>query len=206
MPLGNNRRGATMNLIQYYVGDWRRLTVHGVVAMLFGLATLVWPDLTLWALVVLWGAFAIVDGAVSLSTAIASPIAVHRGWLAFRGVVGIAAGIVTFAWPSITALALLCVIAAWALVSGGALIAVAVRVRKQVTGEWRVALMGATLLLLGLLLVIDPGSGAIGLTWAIGWLALLYGSLELATAMAIRHESRQVSHDLERSGTAHLVS
>jgi uncharacterized membrane protein HdeD (DUF308 family) len=152
------------------------------------------------------GSFAIVDGAVSLSTAIAAPVAVHRGWLAFRGVVGIAAGIVTFAWPSITALALLWVIAAWALISGGALIMAAVRVRKQVTGEWRLALMGASLLLLGVLLVINPGDGAIGITWAIGWLALLYGSLELATALAIRHESRHALHDLDRSRTPHLVS
>ena len=193
-----------MNLIQYYVGDWRRLAVHGVIAVLFGLATLAWPDITLWALVVLWGAYALVDGAIALSTAIAAPIAVHRGWLAFRGVVGVAAGIVTFAWPSMTALALLCVIAAWALLAGGALLVAAVRVRKQVTGEWRLVLMGSSLLLLGVFLILDPSHSALGITWAIGWLALVFGSLELGTALAIRREERHALRDLTAS--PHLVS
>ena len=94
--------------------------------MLFGLATLVWPGVTLWALVVLWGAFAFVDGITALSAAIADRLLVHRGWVAFWGVTGIAAGIVTFLWPSMTALALLVVIATWSLLIGGSRIAFAI--------------------------------------------------------------------------------
>ena len=122
-------------MMRPYVGSWKRLAVHGVAAVLFGLATLVWPDVTLWALVVLWGAFAFVDGITALSAAITDPLLLHRGWVAFWGVTGIAAGIVTFVWPSITAVALLVVIATWSLLVGGSQIAFAIRARKQVSGR-----------------------------------------------------------------------
>ena len=74
----------------------------------------------------LWGAFAFVDGITALSAAIADQLLVHRGWVAFWGVTGIAAGIVTFLWPSMTALALLVVIATWSLLIGGSRIAFAI--------------------------------------------------------------------------------
>ena len=84
-------------MMRPYIGSWKRLAVQGAAAVLFGLATLVWPHVTLWALVVLWGAFAFVDGVTALSAAIADQLLVHRGWVAFWGVTGIAAGVVTFA-------------------------------------------------------------------------------------------------------------
>ena len=91
-------------MMRPYVGSWKRLAVQGAAAVLFGLATLVWPSITLWALVLLWGAFVFVDGVTALSAAIGDPLLVHRGWVAFWGVTGIGAGLVTFFWPSITAL------------------------------------------------------------------------------------------------------
>ena len=176
-------------MMRPYVGSWKRLAVHGVAAVLFGLGTLVWPGITLWALVLLWGAFAFVDGITALSAAIADPLLVHRGWVAFWGVTGIGAGIVTFAWPSITALALLVVIATWSLLVGGSRIALAVSVRKQVSGAWTIGLGGALLILLGVLLLINPGDGAIAITWAIGWFVFLFGGLELGLAATFRHET-----------------
>ena len=136
-------------MMRPYVGSWKRLAVHGVAAILFGLATLVWPDVSLWALVVLWGAFAFVDGVTALSAAIADPLLRDRGWAAFWGVTGIAAGVVTFVWPSITAQALLVVIATWSLLIGGSQIVFAVKARKQVSDAWAIALGGALLVLLG---------------------------------------------------------
>jgi uncharacterized membrane protein HdeD (DUF308 family) len=119
-------------MMRPFLGSWKRLVVHGAAAVLFGLAALVWPSLTLWALVVLWGAFAFVDGITALSAAITDRVLVHRGWAAFQGVTGIAAGVVTFLWPSITALALLVVIATWAFLVGCSRIVFAVTTRKQV--------------------------------------------------------------------------
>ena len=91
-------------MIREFVGDWRLIAVRGVAAVLFGLAALVWPDATLWVLVLLWGAYALVDGVFSVAAAVPGRRVVpHRGWLVFSGLVGIAAGIVTRVWPSITA-------------------------------------------------------------------------------------------------------
>jgi uncharacterized membrane protein HdeD (DUF308 family) len=171
-----------------YIGSWQRLAGHGVAAVLFGLATLVWPHVTLWALVLLWGAFAFVDGVIALSAAIGDPVLLHRGWVAVWGVTGIGAGLVTLAWPAITALALLLVIAIWSLVVGGSQIAFAVEARHQVSGAWAVGLGGAMLLLLGFVLLVTPADGALAITWAIGWLAFLFGTVELGLASSVRHE------------------
>lgn len=174
-----------------FVGTWRRLAVSGGAAVLFGFATIVWPQVTLWALVVLWGAFAFVDGVTALSAAITDRLLLHRGWTALRGVTGIAAGVVTFLWPSITALALLVVIAIWALLVGASQITFAIAAREEMARPWAVALGGVLLVLLGVLLLISPGDGAIGITWAIGWLAVLFGSVQLWLASAVRHEIRE---------------
>lgn len=172
-----------------YIGSWKRLAVSGVAAMLFGLATLLWPGVTLWALVVLWGAYVLVDGITRLSAAITDSLLLHRGWAAFWGVTGIAAGVVTFLWPSITAVALLAVIAVWSLIVGVSQIAYAISARKQVPGAWSIGLGGALWVLLGGLLLTSPGDGALGITWAIGWLSMLSGGLQLWLASAVRHES-----------------
>ena len=116
-----------------YVGSWKRLAVQGAAAVFFGLATLVWPSITLWSLVLLWGAFASRRRHHrARRAAIADPLLVHRGWVAFWGVTGIGAGLVTFLWPSITALALLVVIATWALLIGGSRIAFAISAQAGV--------------------------------------------------------------------------
>jgi uncharacterized membrane protein HdeD (DUF308 family) len=180
-------------MMRPYVGSWKRLAVQGAAAVIFGLATLVWPSITLGALVLLWGAFAFVDGITALSAAIADRLLAHRGWVAFSGVTGIGAGLVTFFWPSITALALLVVIATWSLLIGGSRIAFAISARKQVSGAWSIALGGVILVLLGVLLLISPDDGAIGITWAIGWIALLFGSLELWLASVVRHDTQELT-------------
>ena len=109
------------------------------IAILFGVLALVWPELTLWALVVLWGAFVLADGVFALVTAFAGNVPQGRGWLVFHGLVGIAIGILTFVWPAITGLALLWVIAAWALAVGILQIVNAVRLRREIDTSGRSA-------------------------------------------------------------------
>lgn len=178
----------------YFIGDWRLIAVRGVAALLFGLGTLVWPDVTLWALVLMWGAFALVDGISSLTAAMSGGRGnvSHRGWLAFHGLAGIAAGVVTFVWPSITARALLYIIAAWALVVGVAQIATAISMRKAISNEWTLGIAGLLSILFGALLVISPGTGALALTWAIGWYALVWGATLLWLAWKVRAEAKRV--------------
>jgi len=181
-------------MMRPYIGSWKRLAVHGAAAMVFGLATLVWPEISLWSLVLLWGAFAFVDGVTAVSAALADRMLIHRGWVAVRGVAGIVAVIFTLFWPSMTAVALLAVIATWSLIIGGSRIAFAISARKQLSGAGVVGIGGALLVLLGVLLLADPGAGAIGITWAIGWAAFVSGCLELWLAASVRRETRDVAN------------
>jgi len=123
--------------------NWWAVVLRGVLAILFGLLAWLTPGITLAALVLLFGAFAFTDGVFAIVSAIRRQG--ERPWwsLVIEGMAGIAAGLVTLFWPGITALALLFVIAAWAIVTGGLEIAAAIRLRKQITGEWLLALAGA---------------------------------------------------------------
>ena len=170
------------------VGHWKSLAIRGAAALLFGVLTLVWPGLTLWSLVLLSGAYVLVDG-ISILVAVfthAAGTADRRGWLVFEGVTGIAAGILTFVWPHITALALLFVIAAWALVTGVLEIVAAVRLRQILEHEWLLGLLGVLSIAFALGVVITPGAGALVITWFIGWYATLAGVTLLALAWRVR--------------------
>jgi uncharacterized membrane protein HdeD (DUF308 family) len=175
-------------MIRSYLSSPRRLALRGVAAIAFGAATLAWPGVTLWVLVSLWGAYALVDGTVALADAIGDRRGHHRGWAAVTGISGIIAGVLTFVWPDITALALLFVIAAWSLVIGFSLIAVAISERKRITGEGLIALTGVMAVLLGIVLMITPGEGALAITWAIGWWACLSGGASLSLAWMVHRE------------------
>jgi uncharacterized membrane protein HdeD (DUF308 family) len=171
-------------VIVLLIGDWRKLAVRGVAAVVFGLLTLLWPSLTLTALVLFFGAFALVDGALALAATLRGEPGARgeRGSLILEGVTGIAAGLATFVWPHITALVLLYLIAAWAAITGALELATAVRLRRTLQHEWLLALTGVFSMLFGALLVMFPGSGALAITWLIGWFAVVTGSLELALA------------------------
>jgi uncharacterized membrane protein HdeD (DUF308 family) len=177
-------------MTRYYVGSSRGLVLRGIVALLFGLGALVWPDVTLWTLVLMWGAFALVDGVIALTSAITDKTLLHRGWMGFWGITGIVAGAVTLLWPSITAVALLVVIAVWALFSGTSMMAMAFAEHKSITGAWLIGLTGLLTVLLGVLLLVNPAGGALAVTWAIGWFACLYGILSFALAWDVRRDAK----------------
>ena len=123
--------------------NWWSLVLRGVLGILVGILTFVWPGITLTALVFLFGAYALVDGVVSIAGAIRAAES-HERWgaLLIEGIVGILAAAFTVLWPPITALALVYVMAAWAIVTGIFEIVAAVRLRKHITGEWLLALSG----------------------------------------------------------------
>jgi len=171
-----------------FVGDWRAVALRGLAALAFGILTLIWPGLTVWALVVLFGAFVLVDGVFTLAAAIRNEPGTRqrRGWLIFEGIVSIAIGVITFVWPDITALALLFVIAAWAFVLGALRLAAAIQMRREIDDWWLPALSGALSIAFAALLVITPGAGALVITWLIGWFAAFIGVLLLMLAFRVR--------------------
>jgi uncharacterized membrane protein HdeD (DUF308 family) len=182
-------------MLVLWIGDWRAIALRGLAALAFGILTLVWPDLTLWALVLLFGAFVLVDGVLTLAAVIRNEPATResRGWLIFEGIASIAAGVITFVWPDITALALLFVIAAWAFVLGVLRLALAIRMRRDIHDWWLPALSGALSIAFAVLLVITPGAGALVITWLIGWFAVFIGVLLLVLAFRVR----KVQHDVD---------
>ncbi len=120
-----------------------------------------------------------------------------RALLVLHGLLGIAAGAITFLWPGITALALLYVIAAWAFLIGVLRIVGAVRLRKVIDNEWLLGLTGLLWIALGAVLVVTPGTGALAIVWAIGLLALLAGVVELGLAWKVRR--------IQQAGRAELL-
>lgn len=155
---------------------WWTLALRGVVAILFGLVALVWPGLTLAALIILFGAFALVDGLLSTVAAVGA-IGHGRHWIAMLigGLLGIAAGVLAFFLPALTALSLVYLIAAWSIVTGVAEVVAAVQTAARRMPRWLVGLSGAISILFGLLLFISPGAGALSLVWLLGLYAIIYG-------------------------------
>jgi uncharacterized membrane protein HdeD (DUF308 family) len=162
---------------------WWAVALRGLLAVLFGLAAFLWPGITLVSLVLLFGAYALVDGIFAIVAAFRA-----REWwpLLLEGVAGIAAGVATFLWPGITALALLYLIAAWAIITGILEIVAAIRLRRVIENEWWLALGGVASIILGVVMVAAPGAGALGLVWAIGAYALLFGVIMIALGFRLR--------------------
>jgi uncharacterized membrane protein HdeD (DUF308 family) len=170
--------------------NWWLLTIRGVAGILFGILALVLPGITLFALVLLFGAYAFVDGLFALTAAIRRRTYARWGALALEGLLGILVGIVTLVWPQITAVALLAVIAAWAIITGILEIAAAIRLRTEIQGEWLLALSGALSVVFGVILVMRPTAGALAVVTIIGIYAIVFGALMLWLGLKARGMAR----------------
>lgn len=166
--------------------NWWVLLLRGIAAILFGVLAFVWPGVTLAVLVLLWGAFALVDGVLALISAIRGGGAGARWWLALVGLAGIVAGIATFVYPGLTSLVLLFVIAFWAIVAGVFEIVGAVMLRKEIENEWTLILAGALSVIFGVILLMQPAAGALALIWMIAGYAILFGILNVIFAWRLR--------------------
>ena len=166
--------------------NWWAVSLRGLAGILFGIITFIAPGISLAALVLLFGAYAFADGVLAVVTAIRRRGNDRWGMLLLEGLVGVAAGVLTLLWPGITALALLYVIAAWALVTGAFEIAAAIRLRKVITGEWILALSGILSIALGLLLIVAPGPGALAVVIWIGAYAFVFGALLFALGLRLK--------------------
>ena len=167
--------------------NWSMVVVRGVIAILFGVIAFMKPGISLTALVLVWGAYAIVDGVFAIITAMRRREAGNTwGVLLFEGLVGIAAGVLTFFWPGITAIVLLYVIAFWGLATGILEIVTAIKLRKVISGEWLLLLAGVASILFGVLLFAYPSTGALAVVYWIGAYALFFGVLLVALGLRLR--------------------
>ncbi len=167
--------------------DWWMFLVRGLAAIIFGALALIWPEQAKLALVLLFGAYVLVDGIFSLATGIGSYRYFARWWaLLLEGVAGICIGVLTFFWPNITGLALLYFIAAWVLITGIFEIVAAIQLRRVLKGEWMLILGGLLSIVYAVLLFALPGAGAASLVWLIGIYAIIFGILLMILAFRLR--------------------
>ncbi len=166
---------------------WWVVLIRGVLAILFGVAAFVWPGITLLTLVLLFGAFALVDGAFEVAAAISGRKHSGDWWLwLLGGLLGIAIGIMTYHSPALTAFALVLYIAAWALVRGIFEIITAIRLREEIEGEWLLALSGVASIAFALFVLWSPGAGALALLWIIAVWAIILGTALVVLAFRLR--------------------
>jgi uncharacterized membrane protein HdeD (DUF308 family) len=169
--------------------NWGWIALRGAAAIIFGVLALAWPASAFAAIVLVFGAYAFVDGVFDL-------IALFRGqgkdrfWLlVLEAAVGIGIGILTIARPAATALVLLYYVGIWAILSGIFELAAAIRLRKEITGEFWLGLAGVLSIAFGVLLFAVPGPAALALTIWIGAYALIFGVMLLFLAFRLRRFS-----------------
>ncbi len=167
-------------MIQLLSRNWWGLELRGALTVAFGLLALFLPAITLGALVLAFGIYALAEGTVLVAMSFNRQYVRHWWITLLQGIVGIGAGIVTFLWPAITAVALLGIIAVWAVLTGILEITGAVRLRKEIQGEWLLVLSGILSLVFAYILISNPAAGALALVWVIGVYAVIFGILQIA--------------------------
>jgi uncharacterized membrane protein HdeD (DUF308 family) len=163
------------------------LLVRGIVGVVIGIVAFAWPGVTIAALVVIFGVYALIDGVTNLMLGLTRRTAHGRAWVhALQGIVGIAAGVLTFIWPGVTALVLIFFIASWAIVTGAIEVAAAIKLRKEISGEWMLALSGLLSIAFGVLVFAFPFAGAVGISWVLGTYAIIGGVVLIALGVRLR--------------------
>ena len=169
------------------VRNWPTLALRGLLAIAFGLLLLVWPAVSLAALVILFGVFAMLDGGLALMAGLQTPARVQgRSMLLLGGVLGLAVGCLALGWPRLTALAVLYLIAFRAILIGLAEVLTAAWLLRDLADAWLLALVGLLSIVFGTVLVLAPATGLLALVWVIGAYALVIGVALLATAGLVR--------------------
>ncbi len=167
--------------------NWWSLVIRGLAGIAFGVITFLWPGITLAALVFLFAAYALIDGVMSIVGAVRAAER-HERWgaLVLEGLAGLAACALTVLWPTITVLALVIVIGAWAIVTGVLEIAAAIRLRQYISGEWLLALAGAASVIFGFLILFMPIAGALVVALWVGAYAFIFGIIEVVLGIRLR--------------------
>lgn len=176
-----------MHMAALLARNWWAVALRGVAAIVFAVLAFAMPGITLAVLVILFGAYALVDGIFAIVSAIRA-VQGHRHWGAFliEGAVGIIIGLVTFFVPGVTLAFLIALVAVWAIVTGVLEIAAAILLRRHIPGEWLLIVTGALSVIFGVLIFVSPMAGALVIVWWLAAYALIFGILLLLLAFRLR--------------------
>ncbi len=178
-------------MVTQYAHNWWWLALRGLAAIIFGILALIWPGITFEVLVLFFGAYVLLDGVFAVISALTHRTAGdHRWLLLLEGIVGIAVGVLTFLMPGVTAVALIYLVAAWGVITGLLEILAAIRLRREMSNEWLLALSGIVSVVFGLIVAAFPAVGALAIVWLIGVYAIIFGVLELVLAFRLRGAAR----------------
>ncbi len=173
-------------MISQLFRNWWLFVVRGVLAIVFGVLALIWPAPAIYALVILFGAFVLMDGIFAVATSITFHKYFVRWWaVLLEGLAGIILGALTFFWPGVTAFVLLIFIEAWAVATGIFEIVAAIQFRRIIPGEWAMILTGLLSIVFGTLLFVFPAVGAVSLAWLIGIYAIAFGIFGIVFAFRL---------------------
>lgn len=189
MSTATDRRagiGLGSAMVHALAKNWWMLLLRGIAAIIFGGLALAWPGMTLVTLILFYGAYVLVDGVLAIVAAIAGGTLAPRWWLAVVGLLGIAAGLLTFMMPGLTALVLLYFIAGWAIATGVFQIIGAIKLRHEIDNEWLLILGGIVSVLFGGAMFAAPGAGALALVTVIGIYAMIIGALLVALSLRLK--------------------
>lgn len=176
-----------MPQVSEMTSNWWALALRGAVSILLGLVAITMPGLTIAAIVTVFGVYAIIEGVLAIMASIRGIREHDRwGWMMVEGVVGICAGLIAFFMPGVGALAIIWLIAAWAVLTGALEIAAGFRLRKIIEGEWLLILTGVLAIVLGFFMVSRPGMGVVLLTTWLGVWAILSGITLMVLAFRIK--------------------
>lgn len=174
--------------------SWWMLLFRGAAAVLFGALAVAWPAITLFVLVVLFAAYVLAMGAITLVAGLRTRR--EDGWwlVSLLGVVSLAAGALALLYPGMTALVLVLIIGAGALIVGIIDMAMAIRLRKELRNEWLLGLAGLISIVFGAFVLLSPGAGALALIWLIALQSVLTGVLLIAIGLRVRSAERTLGH------------
>jgi uncharacterized membrane protein HdeD (DUF308 family) len=175
------------SILDQLAKNWWMAAVRGGIGILFGCIAILVPGLALTALILVFGAYAFVDGVFSVASGLRKDESHSRDWsLVVVGVAGVVAGAIAFLSPTLSALALLLVIAVWAIVRGVFELIAAWRLRGAAQGVWALAVSGALSLAFGILIYVSPGAGALAIIFWIGAWSIVTGVALVVMALRLR--------------------
>jgi uncharacterized membrane protein HdeD (DUF308 family) len=182
--------------------NWWVVALRGALGVVVGVLAFVWPGEAFAALVLLFGAYLLVDGIFALVAAARPSAGGDTRWpLWVEGIAGVVAGVVTLVWPEAASLAVLLLIAAWAIATGILEVVAAVRLRREIEGEWLLALSGLASIVFGFILVMAPAAGILAIAWIFGAYALLFGLLNLFLGFRLRRWHQSTGGSASRAAT-----
>jgi uncharacterized membrane protein HdeD (DUF308 family) len=172
----------TFSILDAFARNWWVLLIRGILAVLFAVMAFTLPGLTLVTLVLLYGVYALADGLTALWVGGRA----SAWWFALLGILGVIVGVFTFIYPGITAVALLYLIAAWAVVRGVFEIVTAIHLRREINNEWMLIIAGIISIIFGVALAANPAAGALAVVWIIGAYAFIFGLMMIVLAFRLR--------------------